>query len=193
MFQSKKEAINPRTDHYQISAAGKAITWAETLQLWQDDEAFRDCFVAILADSPFAAYRWETPPVTGETLDRKFEFVLVDSPGLVRSADRRTFAEQFAEADEDGIVVFENLGKDALMIVPAPASPDSTYDQLAGFMRSAPPEQIHALWRNVGQSMQRRVGDDPIWLSTAGGDVAWLHVRLDSRPKYYHHAPYKRY
>ncbi|MGI9175867.1 MAG: DUF6940 family protein [Rhodothermales bacterium] len=24
-----------------------------------------------------------------------------------------------------------------------------------------------------------------MWLSTAGGGVSWLHVRLDSRPKYY--------
>ena len=30
----------------------------------------------------------------------------------------------------------------------------------------------------------------PTWLSTEGSGVPWLHVRLDSRPKYYHHAAY---
>jgi hypothetical protein len=30
----------------------------------------------------------------------------------------------------------------------------------------------------------------PIWLSTAGMGVAWLHIRLDERPKYYSHKPY---
>ncbi len=29
------------------------------------------------------------------------------------------------------------------------------------------------------------------WLNTEGGGVAWLHVRIDQRPKYYHYAPYK--
>ncbi len=35
------------------------------------------------------------------------------------------------------------------------------------------------------------IGHTPLWLSTAGGGVAWLHVRLDSRPKYYGYSPYK--
>lgn len=29
-----------------------------------------------------------------------------------------------------------------------------------------------------------------IWMSTAGISTPWLHVRLDSRPKYYHYGPY---
>ena len=33
----------------------------------------------------------------------------------------------------------------------------------------------------------------PTWVSTAGGGVAWLHVRLDSAPKYYTHRPYTRF
>ncbi len=38
--------------------------------------------------------------------------------------------------------------------------------------------------------MHARVGDRPTWLSTAGHGVAWLHVRLDTRPKYYRYTPY---
>jgi hypothetical protein len=29
-----------------------------------------------------------------------------------------------------------------------------------------------------------------MWLSTSGLGVAWLHIRLDSTPKYYQHQPY---
>ena len=50
----------------------------------------------------------------------------------------------------------------------------------------------HALWRTVGEAVSERITDRPLWLSTAGGGVAWLHVRLDSRPKYYGHTPYAR-
>lgn len=31
-----------------------------------------------------------------------------------------------------------------------------------------------------------------IWLSTAGISTAWLHVRLDSAPKYYQYAPFRK-
>ncbi|MFO1021395.1 MAG: hypothetical protein U0903_11970 [Planctomycetales bacterium] len=31
----------------------------------------------------------------------------------------------------------------------------------------------------------------PVWLSTAGAGVPWLHVHLDDQPKYYSHAPYR--
>jgi hypothetical protein len=58
-------------------------------------------------------------------------------------------------------------------------------------MRTAPGAQKHALWRAVGEAMQRRISQKPVWLSTAGMGVAWLHVRLDDRPKYYGYMPYR--
>ena len=36
-------------------------------------------------------------------------------------------------------------------------------------------------------------GEAPTWVSTEGSGVAWLHARLDARPKYYHHAPYRAF
>ena len=55
--------------------------------------------------------------------------------------------------------------------------------------------QQHELWALVAQSLRKRArGHDarqPTWLSTEGSGVPWLHVRLDDRPKYYHHAPYR--
>ena len=53
-------------------------------------------------------------------------------------------------------------------------------------------EQVRALWRVTAQEMLRSIGERPVWLSTAGGGVAWLHIRLDSRPKYYSFEPYRR-
>merc|ERR1712079_797856 len=32
---------------------------------------------------------------------------------------------------------------------------------------------------------------DPWWFSTSGDGVAWLHMRIDPRPKYYNHVQYK--
>ncbi len=44
---------------------------------------------------------------------------------------------------------------------------------------------------NLVEYVLGMISDRPIWLSTAGGGVAWLHVRLDSTPKYYGYAPYR--
>ena len=66
-----------------------------------------------------------------------------------------------------------------------------TYPHLAAFLRGAGKQQVRELWRRRAQEMLRSIGERPVWLSTAGGGVAWLHVRLDSRPKYYSHAPYR--
>jgi len=57
-------------------------------------------------------------------------------------------------------------------------------------VRSASDEQNHALWRIVGAAVRERLGERRLWISTAGGGVAWLHVRLDSSPKYYGFRPY---
>jgi hypothetical protein len=58
-------------------------------------------------------------------------------------------------------------------------------------VRGAPESQKHALWALVGKMMEQRMGSSPVWLSTAGAGVPWLHVRLDERPKYYGFGPYR--
>lgn len=170
----------------KLGRPNKPLTCADVLQLWQDDEGFRTFFNALLAEAPFSAYRWETPPVTVATVDRPFEFVLVDTPGLDRLADAAAFAAQFGRAHGGELVAaFENLGGDAFLIVPRPAGSTAAYGHLAAFARCAPAAQIHALWQTVGQALAQRLTERPVWLSTAGMGVPWLHVRLDSRPKYY--------
>lgn len=166
-------------------------SYAEVLRRWQGDSEFRSIFSKLLADAPFAAFRWETPAISTASVERRFEFVLVDSPGLAAHPDDQAFAEHFSEAPSSGVVEFTNLGKDAILIVPCPRGPAKTYGYLASFVREAPEAQQHALWQLVGAAAQRRLSPKPVWLSTAGAGVSWLHVRLDDRPKYYSYAPYR--
>ncbi len=174
---------------YEIFRDGEPLSYSEVFDLWQRSEPFRSFFTGILAEAPFAAYRWETPPVRKDSLDRIFEFVLIDASGLGGAADSWTFRE-FYRSEGEGVVVFENLGRDALMVVPSPRAPDRAYRHLATFVREAPEAQVHALWRAVGEEAVRRISDRPLWISTTGDGVAWLHVRLDSSPKYYVYSPY---
>src|SRR5262245_24477933 len=157
-----------------IDRDSSPASFSEVLRRWQHDADFRALFIALLADAPFSAFRWETPPVTRATADRPFECVLLDSPGLASKPDPDAFAEHFRGAPESGVVAFPNLGKDAILVVPCPTGPAAAYGHLAAFVRQAPEPQVHALWEAVGAAMQRRLGAAPVWLSTAGAGGSWL-------------------
>ena len=43
---------------------GKALSYADVVAGWRGGEDFRRFFIGVLADAPFDAYFWETPPVT---------------------------------------------------------------------------------------------------------------------------------
>jgi hypothetical protein len=174
-----------------LAQNNRRLTFGEVLSLWRDDAEFRTFFSALLADVPLQAFRWETPPITSSTLSRDFEFVTLDCPGLIGTADRLAFENQFNASDSNGgVIAFANLGGDAILVVPLPIGPDSAYGHLAAFVRGAPEAQKHALWRSLSHAAEKRVGSRPVWISTAGMGVAWLHVRLDDRPKYYGYRAY---
>ena len=142
--------------------------------------------------TPFKAFRWETPGVTIDTQENPFEFVVLNSPGLQRQANPAAFAEHFSKTDEPNkVLAFPNIGRNAQMIVPCPTGPLDIYTHLASFLRGAPKEQIDRMWVLVGQEMANALNSEPSWLNTAGGGVPWLHVRIDTRPKYYCYADYK--
>ncbi len=78
-----------------------------------------------------------------------------------------------------------------MLVAPAPQGPPRAYAHLAVFARHAPASQQDALWQAVGHAVADRLATEPLWLSTSGLGVGWLHVRLDERPKYYTYAPYR--
>ena len=165
--------------------------YADVIDAWCGDAEFRSWFNSVLAHASFDAFRWETPAVSTSPATQPFEFVLLDSPGLARRPEPGAFADQFRRNPDADVLAFPNLGGDAMMVVPCPIGPISAYAHLATFVRTGPPSQQASLWRVVGDAMRQRLADKPVWLSTAGAGVSWLHVRLDDHPKYYGFAPYR--
>ena len=192
MWTSRSEQLaGGRVIKVAIELDSLAVSCAEVVRRWQEDTEFGSFFSALLAAAPFTAFRWETPPLTVATADRPFEFVLLDSPELARKSDPNAFAEHFRGAGQRGVIEFANLGRDAILLVPTPIAAPAAYGHIAAFVRQAPEPQRHALWELAGAAMQRRLSAKPVWLSTAGAGVSWLHVRLDDRPKYYGYGPYR--
>lgn len=175
---------------------GDTALWGDVIYGWQVDADMMESFIRVLAEAPFEAYFFETPPVSRDTLDGNFEFVLVDCPSLAQAdPEPRVFEEHFCgPGAADGIATFPNLGGDAVLIAPHPSKPLKNYAHLAAFTRHAPHEQQLALWRAVSEAAREWFrSSDPVWISTSGLEVFWLHVRLDHYPKYYNHAAYRRW
>ncbi len=148
---------------------------------------------------PWPACYWECPPVTRHTwAQTAFEFMLLDAPYLAsRQPDPGPFEEHIgALRGQDAIAVFPSLGKDAVLLAPAQNGAPESYTHILPFVRQAPAAQVQALWEHTAQTAITTINERekrPTWLSTAGGGVDWLHMRLDSRPKYYKWQAYRRW
>jgi hypothetical protein len=192
MWRLSESGIGAGMHHWRlVSESGAALSCGEVFRNWARSESFRRHWLDWLRDLPLDACVWECPPATQTDLSRPFECVFLSSPSL---AGLRPEPEVFAEHFRPGcsVVTFSNLGGDAVLVAPCPADDGRDFSHLAQFVRTAAPQQQDALWRSVGIAMSGRVGADPVWLSTAGHGVAWLHVRLDSQPKYYRHDAYRK-
>jgi hypothetical protein len=178
------------------SAPNLLLNWGQVVYLWQNDSDFRNLMAIALAQAPFTAFFWETPPIAQSKLLQPWECVIVNAPALVDTVvDLHSFAEQFArQVPETKICLFPNLGGDALLVVPCLAGSPSIYPHFATFVRNAPYLQVDALWKSLGNAISRhleKADDSPLWVSTSGLGVSWLHIRLDSSPKYYTYLPYR--
>lgn len=188
-WASNEETLNEVATRLTYAGAdGSRLTWAGLIEAWKDAN-FADLFSDSIARHPSKAVRWESPCLTRASLNKHCEFVLVSSPGLDRSPNKAPFEDQLA--DDPLTTTFTNLGGDATLIVPGETDTGTNYVHLASFLRTATTEQRRALWLAAADALNARLSDQPVWLSTAGGGVAWLHLRLDDTPKYYSHGPYR--
>ncbi|MCB9592700.1 MAG: hypothetical protein H6719_08200 [Sandaracinaceae bacterium] len=175
---------------HQLLRGGAPLTFGEVVQGWIQDAEVREASRRAIADAPFDALFWEVAPITPERLGQPFEQVVVDAPRLARvPPEREAFASHFGA---ESVACFDNLGGDARLIVPAPRGLDAIYAHIAACTRGAPAAQVDSLFQKVGVELAARLErQSPVWVSTSGLGVWWVHVRLDARPKYYTHAPYR--
>ena len=192
-YQVLREILEPgRVERVCLRRGGKTLSWQDLINGWRQDETLRARFIEALRGSLFEAYFWETPPVTAASVEEPFEFVTVRSLALAQlRANPRAFA---AHLHPGQVATFPNLGADAVLVSPGTTGRDASYAHLGSYLREAPDTQVQELWSAVGEALVTRLREDPrrpVWVSTSGLGVPWVHVRLDSRPKYYTYAPYR--
>ena len=191
VWQTERSDIYGRGQKLALLANGRPVTFEDVIAGWRDDTGFRDLFIADLAASPYAAFFWELPPLSRATLSSPFECVVIRSEALTdMRADPSDFAEHLSPAARI-VVSFRNLGGDAVLIVPRGISGLDCYGHFAAFLREAPREQQHALFQILADETEKLLeANRHFWISTSGLGVPWVHVRLDSTPKYYQYRPY---
>jgi hypothetical protein len=203
LYATSVESLSERVHRYTVSHRGGTtlLRWDEVLELWRTDRSFALFFTAMLAASPFESFFWECPASSYATLSAPFECVTIRASTFAR-ANPANFAEHFNAGM--GAATFLSLGGDATLVAPtglvgaglvgaglvgAPGEARASYGHIAAFCRGASESQHLAVWQAVGAALAAHnsaSGGRPVWLSTEGSGVPWLHIRMDSRPKYYH-------
>ncbi|MBV9569954.1 MAG: hypothetical protein JO056_01775 [Alphaproteobacteria bacterium] len=192
MLTTSRQGVNAgNAEIIRLARNDAPLSVKDVLAGWREDLAFRQFFIAELAAAGYRGFFWELPRVESGRLSDAFECALVRGDTLAEmKADDSDFAE-YLNATTEPVVAFRNLGHDALLIAPRRISDADCYGHMAAFVRKAPREQQHALLRCVAEETERLLGvGHQFWISTSGLGVPWLHVRLDTDPKYYQYRPY---
>lgn len=195
MWVAKPTVLNDNVYKISLFEGDSQLHYDEVIRNWREKSEFRNFYFSILQRSPFDAFFWENPPVTKLNIKYAYEFVLVNSPQLSQvRADPSPFQEKFKSlsAGQD-VIAFENLGRDAELVVPCPVAAQNIYAHFASFIRQAPENQKHGLFITLANSLEMRINNKPTWVSTSGLGVYWLHIRLDTIPKYYSYQAYRNF
>lgn len=192
MWSARRRTIRENWgDTIAVIAEGAPLSVREVITGWRNDAAFRDFFIQELAETSYRAFFWEMPPVTGGSLSDVFECAVICSDALAQMQPEDSDFAEHLRSDAASVVSFRNLGDDAVLIVPRRMSDAACYAHIAAFVRGGPREQQHALFQLLAKEADKLVkAGRRFWISTSGLGVPWVHVRLDSVPKYYQ---YRRY
>ena len=194
MWQAERKRLNNgNTELLTISEASKPLSYGRALKLLISEARFRTFLSDAIRQTPFDAFRWETPAITTDSSAQAFQFVLHNAPYLHVRSDYSAFNEHFQNTSATEVISFCNLAGDATLVVPCPDSKQTDFAHFGAFLRNASDQQTNRLWLEIGKAGLAKISKKPLWINTAGDGVAWLHVRLDTRPKYYQHLPYKTY
>lgn len=185
-----------------MDGTGKALTFRDVIDLLESNPSFSTFFNDVLKrsgsslGSRFEQFFWECPAVSAHTAGQlPYEHVTIRrDERSVEPASSRFFQDKLNRVPASALATcFSNLDGDAKLVVPCPHGRNDTHGNLPDFVRYASAVQQEGFWAKVGQSLNhtlRERGGRPVWLCTDGRSVPWLHVRLDSTPKYYKYHGY---
>ena len=132
-------------------------------------------------------FYWRTTPVN-KTKMSVFKTEFVQTNYLNAKQDYSAYQSYFtnrAITTDNSIVAFPNLSGDTILIVPIPVK-GKKFTYIKDFIDNSSLKLQHSLWRRVAKEAKKLLKKhNRIWLSTHGEGIPYLHIRLDTKPKYY--------
>lgn len=176
---------------FKIEENNKLLTFQEVFDNWAGNEAFSLFYIKALVGLGFEEFFWEHPAVNTAYLSKPYECIILKSKRFAtRQVNEKAFADYIYT--DNKAVVFSNLGKNAKLVVPTKLSDPDIYRNIGFFIKYAELSQVQEQFKKVGETVLDEIeAGKLIWLNTAGAAVIWLHIRLDTKPKYYKTKPYK--
>jgi hypothetical protein len=181
------QRLDTRTLHYSLDPVAKDLGTHDFFKLLSEVPQFAEGLREVFKAIPFKAYYLEFKPLRLEGKATSVEWVIINAPGLYEQKPDSSAFDSYIHANE--VVSFTNLAKDSILVIPPKTGVD--FANMARFIEQGSQEQFTALWSRVYQKIKAWGGEDALWISTHGHGVPWLHVRLDLKPKYYQHVPFK--
>ena len=133
---------------FRILQDEQLLSFQETFHLWANSVEFRTFYIELLATSPFPAFYWEHPGLRTSLLTQPYEFVLLISNSLEkRRLNKTAFADFFQT--EELVVDFDNLGKNARLVVPTPLGEIENNKHFGKFIRTDKTTQQQLLFQKI--------------------------------------------
>lgn len=134
--------------------------------------------------SNFESFMWRCTK-----LDREGKHVCCDTFVDADLPDTENIGA-FKHYVENRQFVFWNPTHTTRLVIPTPRR-GKNFAHLAKFMREASLKDQRTFWRRVANAIEEErtsLGqNEHLYISTHGRGVAFLHVRIERRPKYYDH------
>lgn len=163
--------------------SGRVTVWNTVL----DRMAEGECPLPARALHRKVPFMWRTSCLLAdESSGGAFAQTLTPCARLRTPQNYHAFRQQLSNAAPGAACVsFPNLSGDTILVVPTPRR-GKVYTTLREFLAHAPVEQQRELWKEVARQARAALKKNArLWISTHGIGVAYLHVRICSRPKYY--------
>tara|TARA_Y100001970_G_scaffold225915_1_gene279149 strand:- start:791 stop:1933 length:1143 start_codon:yes stop_codon:yes gene_type:complete len=158
----------------------EGLSWKDVLRIWDTG------YVLEYPKHIKTQFYWRTSPINKDASSIcKMEFAPVTTLNETYNCD--AFSEYFTKKTQPYMVVsFPNISKDTQLIVPKSTNKKQKFTYIKDFIDTATKEQQHQLWKTVAKEIRKSLqNNDTLWINTHGHGVPCLHIRLDTKPKYY--------
>jgi len=128
-------------------------------------------------------YFYETSCYKNDKSTYKEKFVKTNL--LPKIQDYTPFLEHIKKSKNKYVTSFWNLSGNTRLVIPIPKK-NKNFCTLNEFCKNASKTQQQKFWKKVAIEIKKyKKNHEKVYLSTHGLGVSYLHIRIESTPKYY--------